>query len=161
MDNDFALDEKIRQLLDPATLTVPPKVIKEYIDRDRANVPASFVPSATRLAVITWDIFRFLPWDPCARWKWRGRASEGVKRGSTRAFPAFFKIRRCGELWAIERYAFKDKHEGGGFQVLCFDPGPVPIVHEKYDLLIELTQTCTPEPPDNINWLRWVPTPEW
>jgi hypothetical protein len=158
MDNDFIVDQLVRQLMDLPALKVPPNVIKEYIERDRANVPDSFLPSATRLGVVTSDIFRILPWDPCARWKWRGRASEGEKRGGTRSFPAFFKVRRCGSLWVIERYVFKDKYE---FQILCFEPGPVPIVHGKCDLLMELTPACTPEPPENAKWLRWVSTPEW
>ncbi len=148
LDVDKAMDALVLRLTHPG-------LIDDCIDRRNAEVPDTFVPSATLVAVANNNLLSLV--HPKALGEARQMRLDrperimAIRRPSANGF--VLVARRYGELWGIERQReFDDIHEA-----LVFDNGAIPVFHRKPHGAIALAKFCHPNPRKEAQCLRWVP----
>ena len=134
-----------------------------YIDRSKAELPVTFMPSAKKIALVDeFIVYLVHPMplfgqNPPSGWRLSGR-NDLFRNVGANGYILY--VRRYGEvgtgyegMWGIERQRFREEIP----EVLAFDFRPTPIFLKYPQEAIFVAKSCHPTPRQEAQCLRWVP----
>jgi hypothetical protein len=134
--------------------------IERLVDRRDTTVPETFVPSATRFAIVC-ELIQF--WvHPRAflgtLGGWSGRKGDGLYKiitddGYVLAVRRYEGRAGGPDIWGIERLRLGDSVP----EVLVIDYGPTPIFHQDAWVMKTIAKRCHPCPREEARLLCWIP----